>query len=49
MIARASPWIFIRERLVPRTGFFMRDDRRQVKIGTHLVKKWADSGQYCRR
>jgi len=27
----------------------MRDDGCQVKIGTGLAKKWADSEQYCRR
>jgi len=27
----------------------MRDDGCQVKIGTGLAKKWADSEQYWRR
>ncbi|KKZ86974.1 hypothetical protein RPHASCH2410_CH13650 [Rhizobium phaseoli Ch24-10] len=33
MITRASPWIFIRERPVPRTGLSMREGRRHVKNG----------------
>ncbi|MGO7588319.1 hypothetical protein [Rhizobium leguminosarum] len=33
MIAKTSPWIFIRERPVPRTGLCMRERRRHVKNG----------------
>nr|WP_148226351.1 hypothetical protein [Rhizobium leguminosarum] len=37
MIARTSPWIFIRERPVPRTGLCMRERRRHVKNGASAL------------
>jgi len=38
MIARASPWIFIRERPVPRTDPCMRQGRRHVKNGAYALR-----------
>jgi hypothetical protein len=48
IIARASPWIFIRERPVPRTGLCMRERRRHVKNGTDALgnaQLWGKSAR----